>query len=90
MPEEIRWIIFIAMVTAAIVNIIEAVGYHKKRKECIEDIKEYHHLIYEVKNKFWKHLGAYEAPENGQLFLDLAGGLRLVIFEGKIEGWYFP
>jgi hypothetical protein len=39
--------------------------------------------------EFWKELGAYET-EGGKLYIDLEGGLRLVIFEGKIEGWYIP
>lgn len=38
---------------------------------------------------FWKNMGAYET-ENNKMYLDLEGGLRLVIFEGKIEGWYIP
>ena len=42
-----------------------------------------------TKNEFWKELGAYET-EGGKLYIDLEGGLRLVIFEGKIEGWYIP
>jgi hypothetical protein len=40
-------------------------------------------------NEFWKSQGAYET-EGGKLYIDLEGGLRLVIFEGKIEGWYIP
>ena len=42
-----------------------------------------------TKNEFWKSQGAYET-EGGKLYIDLEGGLRLVIFEGKIEGWYIP
>ena len=45
-------------------------------------------FLFDSKTKSWKRMGAYEAPENGQLYLDLNGGLRLVIYEGKIEGWY--
>lgn len=41
-----------------------------------------------TRNEFWKSLGAYET-ENGRMYLDLEG-IRLVIFEGKIEGWYIP
>lgn len=39
-------------------------------------------------DNFWKILGAYET-ENGRLYLDL-DGIRLVIADGKIEGWYIP
>lgn len=28
--------------------------------------------------------------ENNRFYIDLEGGLRLVVFEGKIDGWYFP
>lgn len=37
---------------------------------------------------FWKELGAYET-ENGRMYLDLEG-IRLVIADGKIEGWHIP
>lgn len=37
---------------------------------------------------FWKELGAYET-ENNKMYLDL-DGIRLVIADGKIEGWYIP
>ena len=37
---------------------------------------------------FWKELGAYETLNN-KMYLDL-DGIRLVITDGKIEGWYFP
>ena len=89
MAEEIRLIVFVAMLMATIGNIMEAVCYRKMRKECIEDIKKYHNLIFEEKNEFWINLGAYEAPEKGQLYLDLEG-IRLVIENGEIEGWYIP
>ncbi|MBQ1191599.1 MAG: hypothetical protein IIX43_04920, partial [Bacteroidales bacterium] len=39
-------------------------------------------------DNFWEELGAYET-ENGKMYLDLEG-IRLVIAEGKIEGWYVP
>jgi hypothetical protein len=39
-------------------------------------------------DNFWKELGAYET-EKGRMYLDLEG-IRLVIADGKIEGWYIP
>ena len=39
-------------------------------------------------DNFWKELGAYET-ENGGMYLDLEG-IRLVIADCKIEGWYIP
>lgn len=39
-------------------------------------------------DNFWKILGAYET-ENERMYLDLEG-IRLVISEGEIEGWYIP
>lgn len=88
MPNEVSFIAFIAMVAAIIYCAFSAHCSKEAEKEAIKLIHEYHHLIFEAGNRFFKHLGAYEAPENGQLFLDLPGGLRLVIYEGKIEGWY--
>lgn len=50
--------------------------------------EEYTSLVLGGKRAFWKGLGAYET-ENDKMYLDLEG-IRLVIFEGKIEGWYIP
>lgn len=88
MPNEVLYILFIAMVIATGLNLMGFIRSRKREKEIHELIKTYHHLIFEAGNRFFKHLGAYEAPENGQLYLDLPGGLRLVIYEGKVEGWY--
>lgn len=54
-----------------------------------EIFEQYSKLVIGGKKAFWKSLGAYET-ENGRMYLDLEGGLRLVVFEGKIEGWYIP
>jgi hypothetical protein len=50
--------------------------------------EEYTKLVIGGKKEFWKSLGAYKT-ENDRMYLDLEG-IRLVIFEGKIEGWYIP
>ena len=90
MPEEILYITFIAMVAVIMVNIVCAID-HKRAKNLYKKYYEmYLELIRDWKHKLWKNIGAYEAPEKGQLYLDLEGGLRLVIFEGKVDGWYEP
>ena len=53
-----------------------------------EIFEQYSKLVIGGKQEFWKSLGAYKT-ENGRMYLDLEG-IRLVIFEGKIEGWYIP
>ena len=53
-----------------------------------ESFEQYSKLVIGGKQAFWKGLGAYET-EKGKMYLDLEG-IRLVIFEGKIEGWYVP
>ena len=50
--------------------------------------EEYSKLVIGGKQEFWKSLGAYKT-ENDRMYLDIEG-IRLVIFEGKIEGWYIP
>ena len=61
----------------------------EKRADRANKIFEiYSHLVIGGKQAFWKHLGAYET-EGNKMYLDLEG-IRLVIFEGKIEGWYIP
>ena len=90
MPNEVTYFAFIAMVAAFIVNIISAIYYTKEKRFYEKRHKELIEFLFDSKTKSWKHMGAYEAPENGQLYLDLPGGLRLVIYEGKIEGWYEP
>lgn len=53
-----------------------------------EIFEQYSKLVIGGKQAFWKGLGAYET-ENGRMYLDL-DGIRLVIADGKIEGWYIP
>ena len=60
----------------------------KEMDEAKEIFEQYSKLVIEWKEAFWKNLGAYET-ENDKMYLDLEG-IRLVIFEGKIEGWYIP
>lgn len=89
MPEEVLYILFIAMVAVIMVNIVCAVD-HKKAEKDYKRLEEiYYDFVVHSKKKFWKHMGAYEAPEKGQLYLDLEG-IRLVIDNGEIEGWYEP
>lgn len=51
-----------------------------------EIFEQYSKLVIGGRKEFWKSLGAYET-ENGRMYLDL-DGIRLVIANGKIEGWY--
>ena len=89
MPEEVLYVLFIAMVAVIMVNIVCAIN-HKKAKKRIENLIETHRcLLFGHRVGFWKGIGAYEAPEKGQLYLDLEG-IRLVIENGEIEGWYIP
>ena len=89
MPEEVLYILFIAMVAVIMVNIVCAVDHKKAKKDCEKWEEYYYGFVILKKRKFWKHMGAYEAPEKGQLYLDLEG-IRLVIDNGEIEGWYIP
>lgn len=60
----------------------------KEMDEAKEIRSKYFKHIINFDTAFWKDLGAYET-ENDKMYLDLEG-IRLVIFEGKIEGWYIP
>ena len=60
----------------------------KEADKANEIFEQYSKLVIGGKQAFWKSLGAYKT-ENGRMYLDLEG-IRLVIFEGKIEGWYIP
>ena len=53
-----------------------------------EIFEQYSKLVIGGKKAFWKSLGAYET-ENGRMYLDLEG-IRLVIFEEKVDAWYGP
>ncbi len=48
----------------------------------------YLRLVFGKKRELFKELGAYKAPEGNKLYIDLEGGIRLVIDNGEIEGWY--
>lgn len=87
MPEEINMLAFIAMVAAMMVNIVCAINHIKSKKFCEKYWRELADCLFEEKTRFWNRLGAYDA-ENGRMYIDLEGGLRLVIFEGEIDGWY--
>ncbi len=89
MPEEVLYILFIAMVAVIMVNIVCAIDHKRAKNLYKKTYKMYLEFIVDWKNKLWKHMGAYEAPEKGQLYLDL-NGIRLVIDNGEIEGWYIP
>lgn len=89
MPEEVLYILFIAMVAVIMVNIVCAVDHKKAEKESLKWQHIYYELLSTTKKKFWERLGAYEAPEEYKLYLDL-NGIRLVIDNGEIEGWYIP
>lgn len=89
MPEEVLYFLFIAMVAVIMVNAVCAVYYTKEKRAYKEHHKELIDFLFDGKTKAWKRRGAYEAPEKGQLYLDLEG-IRLVIENGEIEGWYEP
>ena len=88
MPEEVLYFTFIAMVSVTMINVVCAINYMKSKKFCEKYRRELIDCLFEDKKRFWKRRGAYEAPEGNRLYLDLEGGIRLVISEGEIEGWY--
>lgn len=89
MPEEVLYFTFIAMVTVIMINIVCMINHIHAERRYDHFVKLYDKMIYEREKYLWKEQGAYEAPEGNKLYLDLEG-IRLVIFEGKIEGWYKP
>ena len=89
MPVEVICITFIAMVAVIMVNIVCAVDHKKAEMESLKWQHIYYDLILTTKKKFWERLGAYEAPEGNKLYLDL-NGIRLVVDNGELEGWYIP
>ena len=88
MPNEVLYILFIAMVVAIAVNIVYAVDHKKAAKDNKRWADHYYGVIVRERKKFWEELGAYPAEKEGYMYIDVPGGLRLVIYEGKIEGWY--
>lgn len=90
MPEEVICITFIAMVAVIMINIVCAIDHRKAIEKCEVWERIYRRYVFDTDKAFFEELGAYEAPEGKRLYLDLEGGIRLVIFEGEIEGWYKP
>ncbi len=90
MPEEVLYILFIIMVSVIMVNIICAIDHKKSKESCETWAEVYEKFCFNKKKEFFRELGAYEAPEKGKYYIDLKGGLRLVIYDGKIDGWYKP
>lgn len=87
MNESILYLAFVAMVATIIINILFAVDHQKAKEQCEKIIDEYLHLIFRHRDYFLEKWGAYPA-ENGRWYIDLEGGMRIVLYEGKIEGWY--
>ncbi len=90
MPNEVLYILFIAMVAVIMVNIVCAVDHKKAEKSCEKWEETYYSFIVCGKKKFWEELGAYSAEKEGYMYVDVPGGARLIIFENKIDGWYIP
>ena len=90
MPNEVLYITFIAMVAVIMVNIICAIDHKEAEKDCKKWEEYYYGFVILEKRKFWKELGAYPAEKEGYMYIDVPGGARLVIYEGKIDGWYMP
>lgn len=89
MPEEVLYILFIAMVAVIMVNIVCAIDHKREQRHYERRHKQLIDWFFGSRIARWKSMGAYEAPEKGQLYLDLEG-IRLVIDNGEIEGWYIP
>ncbi len=89
MPEEVLYILFIAMVAVIMVNIVCAFNHKRSEKDCKKWKDFYYDLFVCNARRFWLTMGAYEAAEGNKLYLDLEG-IRLVIDNGEIEGWYIP
>ena len=89
MPEEILYITFIAMVAVIMVNIVCAIDHKREQRHYERRHKQLIDWLFGSRTEHWKRMGAYEAPEKGQLYLDLEG-IRLVIENGELDGWYIP
>lgn len=89
MLDGILWFCILLNLACVALNARGCFRLKKAEERCNELWQKYLSLIFETKRQKWLKMGAYEA-ENGKMYLDLEGGLRLVIFEGKIDGWYFP
>lgn len=90
MIESLMWFAVALNLGACALNTHAYFKYKKLYEKTSELAHHYLRLIFGKKHKLFKELGAYEAPEGNKLYIDLEGGIRLVIFEGEIEGWYIP
>lgn len=88
MAEGILWFCILLNLGVCVLNIRGWRRFKKLIEKELDLCEKDLHLIFEHRNALWKQMGAYET-ENGRMYLDLEG-IRLVIFEGKIEGWYIP
>ena len=90
MPTEILFIAFVAMIAATVLNVIGIYERKKDEKIMHKAMEEYIHVTYNARKHFLKEMGAYPAPSGvpEKYYIDLPGGFRLVIYEGKIDGWY--
>lgn len=88
MLNGILWFCILLNFACIALNVRECFKLKKAEERCNELWKKYLSLIFETRRQKWINMGAYEAPEKGQLYLDLEGGLRLIIEDGKIDGWY--
>ena len=80
-------------------NIGEWIDSKGKKHECSDSARykalgnsialPFWRFLFGSRTERWKHMGAYEAAEGNKLYLDLEG-IRLVIENGEIEGWYEP
>lgn len=90
MFQIILWIAVGLNLFACVLNMIGFKRYMKKLDEYYKKLQYIDRAITEIQNNYvFIAENSYEA-ENGRRYIDLEGGLRLVIFEGKIEGWYIP
>lgn len=88
MLEGLLWFCIAINVASCIFNIRGCVKNNEYAKHQRETYNEYIQLVLGGKRHLFKELGAYDSEKKGYMYLDLPGGLRLVIFEGKIDGWY--
>lgn len=87
MIESLMWFAVALNLGACAFNTHAYFKNKKLYKKTNELASRYLRLAIGKKRELFKELGAYPA-ENGRWYIDLEGGIRLVIFEGKIEGWY--
>ena len=88
MVNGFLWFAVMLNISACCLSVWAYHDFKKKAREADDYVEEYCKLAIGGRHALFKLLGAYDA-ENGEMYLDLNDNLRLVIFEGKIEGWYF-